>query len=382
MKIILLNNYDLNRTIEEWREDGQTEHQLWGITQLENYDIQADIIEYCGSENLKNISNKIKVLGDLDQQLRLIKQISQYDLIYSGHYLTTSLLALLRRIGILKKPIVAIAFQSPRPSLWSQIFAKLTIAGNDKIICLSEGIKNHLQQDLNISPDKLEFIEWGYNTEFHPPPLSNIEHCRQKGYILTTGKSFRDYKTLITAFKNIDFPLKIIGYSDNILDQIESTPDHIDITLTLPSSQAKNINQILPNQLPKNVRVIEKLLSTGQLLPEYRHTYAVAIPLVLPEYKPYNTVGLSSLIEAMCMGKAVIVSENKDMGVDLEKEGIGITVPLEDSGAWQQAVQYLLDHPDETEEMGKKARYLAEKRYNLGNFSYKVSQCMHQILLN
>jgi glycosyltransferase involved in cell wall biosynthesis len=87
------------------------------------------------------------------------------------------------------------------------------------------------------------------------------------------------------------------------------------------------------------------LLKTSEVSAKFNNAFAVAIPLDLPPPKPHNTVGLSSLLEAMCMGRAVITTENKDMGVDLEKEGIGLTVPHKDVLAWRQAVQYLLDHP-------------------------------------
>ncbi|MBD0270059.1 MAG: glycosyltransferase, partial [Cyanobacteria bacterium Co-bin8] len=97
-------------------------------------------------------------------------------------------------------------------------------------------------------------------------------------------------------------------------------------------------------------------------------------------HKPHNTVGLSSLLEAMCMGRAVIATENKDMAFDLEKEKIGLTVPHKDVLAWRQAVQYLLDHPEETQEMGLRGRYLAEKKYNLTNFTQKVVQCMQKLV--
>ena len=257
MKVLLVNNYDLIRIREEWQEDGQAEHQLWGITQLEKYEIKADILPYDGSKYLQSFSQKLKILGDLDQELRLLRQISQYDLIYSGHYLTTSLLGLLRRLKILNKPVVAIAFQSPRLSLFAKIFAKLTIGGNDKLICLSYGIKEHLEQDFNISPGKLEFIEWGYNTEFHAPAPTNIAHCRQQGYILSIGKTFRDYDTLITAFEDIDFPLEIIGYSDNILSRLESVPKNINITATIPINAAGNNskNNDRVDRLPKILKL-------------------------------------------------------------------------------------------------------------------------------
>jgi glycosyltransferase involved in cell wall biosynthesis len=116
------------------------------------------------------------------------------------------------------------------------------------------------------------------------------------------------------------------------------------------------------------------------VIAKFSNAFAVAIPLDLPSYKPYNTVGLSSLLEAMCMGRAVITTENKDMGFELEKEGVGLTVPHKDVNAWRQAVQYLVDHPEETQEMGLKGRHLAEKRYNLTNFTQKTVQCMASLI--
>lgn len=379
MKILLLNNYDLTQIRDEWQQDGQAAHQLWGITQLEVYGIQADILPFARFKTLKRLSQKLKIFGDLDQQLRLLLQINRYDLIYSGHYLTTSLLGLLRRLRLINKPIIAISFQAPRPSFFAKIFAQLMIAGNDRLICLSSGIKQHLEQDLGIPSQKLAFIEWGYDTEFHALPATDIANGEKAQYILSIGKSFRDYDTLIAAFEAIDFPLEIIGYSDNLLACLDSIPSNV--TVTIPRNAVVDSNHHLPsNQLPKNIKVIEKLLPTAQILPQYYQAYAVAIPLNLPPDKPYNTVGLSSLIEAMCMGKAIIATENQDLGVDLAKEGIGIAVPVQDSVAWKQAVQYLLAHPEATQEMGQKARYLAEQKYNLGNFTQKVAQCMHSLV--
>ncbi|HEY9297592.1 MAG TPA: glycosyltransferase, partial [Phormidium sp.] len=129
-----------------------------------------------------------------------------------------------------------------------------------------------------------------------------------------------------------------------------------------------------------NIRTTDRLLKTSEVLAKFDNAFAVAIPLDLPSHKPYNTVGLSSLLEAMCMGRAVIATENKDMAFDLEREGVGFTVPYKDVLAWRQAVQYLLDHPEEAQEMGLRGRFLAEKKYNLTNFTQKIVQCMHSLV--
>lgn len=381
MKILLLNNYDLICILEEFREDGQAAHQLWGSTQMQNYSIKTQILPYKKYNLLKNFSNRLKILGDLDQQLRVLTSINEFDLIYSGHLFTTSLLALLRKFKLLKKPIITIAFQVPKPSFFGQLFVKFFVTGNDRIICLSQGIKQHFEEDFGLPQEKLEVIEWGYDVEFHQSKPLEVFQVRKEGYILSTGKSFRDYKTLIQAFQEIDFSLDIVGYDDNILDQLESLPQNIKITIPT-NIVSTGTNNFRPSNLPQNVQLVEQMLKTSQILQKYGKAYAVAIPLDLPPNKPYNTVGLSCLVEAMCMGRAIITTENKDMGVNLEKEGIGITVPLKDSQAWKQAIQYLLDHPQETLEMGQKARYLAEQKYNLENFTRKIAHCMHSLVPN
>jgi len=136
-------------------------------------------------------------------------------------------LAFLRKLGILRKPIVVIAFQAPRKSIWASFYVKLFVSGNDKLICLSEGIKQHFESEFGISPKRLEFIEWGYDTAFHQSKPMNLSEVHKNGYILSTGKSFRDYRTLVEAFSILDYPLNIVGYSNNILDCLTSSPKNL-----------------------------------------------------------------------------------------------------------------------------------------------------------
>ena len=380
MKVLTLNNYDLEYIFKEWQQDGQSAHQVWGITKMEDYEIQALMLPYKKFNLLKKLSGRLKVLGDLDQEIRVLSTNQDYDLIYSGHYITTSFLAFLRKFGILRKPIVAIAFQAPRRSTWTAIYVNLFVSGNDKLICLSEGIKEHFEKDFNLPSKQLEVIEWGYDTAFHPAKPMDLAEIRQSGYILSTGKSFRDYKTIIEAFSKLDYSLKIIGYSNNIFDSLETLTENVEITIPYKAiSEVKASESLRLAKLPTNVKTVEQLLTAREILHHYSNALAIVIPLDLPLNKPHNTVGLSSLLEAMCMGRAVITTENQDMGFDLEKEGIGFTVPHKDVNAWKQAVQYLLDRPEEAQEMGLKARYLAEKRYNLTNFTQKIVQCMKSL---
>jgi glycosyltransferase involved in cell wall biosynthesis len=82
----------------------------------------------------------------------------------------------------------------------------------------------------------------------------------------------------------------------------------------------------------------------------------------------------------MAMGKAVIMTRNQQIDIDIEKEGIGIFVEPGDVEGWKQAIFYLLEHPQETEEMGNRARSLCENRYNLDEFSSKLSEVLKSVI--
>ena len=76
-------------------------------------------------------------------------------------------------------------------------------------------------------------------------------------------------------------------------------------------------------------------------------------------------VGLTSIIEAMAMGKPIISSPNPYSPVDITKEKIGLVADSEEE--WVAAIKYMQDHPAEAEAMGQRARRLAEEYYNVNS---------------
>ena len=64
------------------------------------------------------------------------------------------------------------------------------------------------------------------------------------------------------------------------------------------------------------------------------------------------------------LGLPVICSRNPQFPIDVDKEGCGISVPYYDVEGWRQAIAYIMEHPDEAARMGRRAREIAETRYN------------------
>ncbi|MEK6569895.1 MAG: glycosyltransferase, partial [Bacteroidota bacterium] len=91
--------------------------------------------------------------------------------------------------------------------------------------------------------------------------------------------------------------------------------------------------------------------------------------------------GVNSILESMAMGKAVICSRTKGQ-VDVIQEGkTGLIVPQGDSKALRDAIQYLWEHPDEAERMGKAGRKYIEENHTLDQFVCSVRTIAEQVIV-
>jgi glycosyltransferase involved in cell wall biosynthesis len=90
------------------------------------------------------------------------------------------------------------------------------------------------------------------------------------------------------------------------------------------------------------------------------------IGLVAPHPLPNQTscLGSNKLFEYMAAGLPVIVSDMPGWRWITDELGCGIAVDALDPAALASAIEYLLTHPHEAEEMGRRGRKAVETRYN------------------
>lgn len=359
MKVVFINNYAMDLIWQEWQQQESAGHHLWGTTNFNKYGIDCHILAHEKYSLLKKISKKIKIFGDLDQQLRILRMQDDFDLVYCAQSMNTLLLSLMRALGLFNKPIVAIAHEKFEKTWLTNILINLLLKGHDDLVCLSEKIKDQYQNEFALNPNKLDVLEWGVDLPFYDYQLGKIDGNLEVSvppFFLATGRTYRDYETLTTAFENIDQELKIYCTKDSA-----------------------------PNRaLPEKIKVFYDpqelyFLSNAEMFAEYKKAYAVTIPLNIDPHKiSYTMIGLTSLLDAMALGKPVIMTKYDHINIDLEKEGIGLWVNPGDVTGWRKAVSYLLENPNETKEMGKRARLLCEQKYNLDLFSQEIAKIINQ----
>jgi glycosyltransferase involved in cell wall biosynthesis len=126
-------------------------------------------------------------------------------------------------------------------------------------------------------------------------------------------------------------------------------------------------------RLPSNVKV-------GRLsLADLRDLYARSALIVLPLQPVMFQAGITTLLEAMAMGKAVIVTQTKgqtDVVVDGET---GIYVPPRDVPALRAAILTLMEDNERRMRLGEAARRLVVNSMSLDNYIQIISRIISEL---
>lgn len=176
------------------------------------------------------------------------------------------------------------------------------------------------------------------------------------------GLEFRDYPTLLAA-------------SAGILTELE---------IAVGSPWSKRPLNFDERSAPAQVRIARHDYTSLREL--YRRSRFVVVPLVENNFQ----AGIIAILEAMAMGKAVIVSRTQGQvgvvsGPMMRAHGFdgqiieqpahhanGIYVPPGDAAALSAAIRYLLDNPAVAAEMGANGRRLAAETMNVDLFARRI----------
>lgn len=335
-------------------ENQKASHHYWFYDQLKNTGHQVDVLKTNAQPTFTNRLGNCLGLNFLQQQLDCIRKARCYDLIFFPFMEFSYLIAFLKIIRLFNKPVISVAQYAYKPNhnnsfkkIKSQGIRYVYFKGTDLIIFYNEQLYKR-SQSASLKGKSIFIDNWGVDVEHFQSFLDIQEQPPKKDYFYCTGGSQRDFKTLVSAFNSIEYPLKITtigslkGFEECLL-----TP-----------------NITLDNSLPFG--------STSIIREQYYNALAVMVPL--SESERLDTSGITVVMEAMAMGKPVITTDNKAYPFNVEKEKIGLNVDYNDVEGWRQAATYMLDHPDEVEEMGVRARHLAQRRYNYKLFTGQVNQ--------
>jgi glycosyltransferase involved in cell wall biosynthesis len=221
----------------------------------------------------------------------------------------------------------------------------------DCFLVYSTWQKRFIQERWRVPPERVIWTPFQVDARFFRPDAVSVEPEKM---ICSAGLEFRDYPTLMEAVEGLD----------------------VQVVLAAASPWSKRADTTTRRPIPPNVTVRRFSLY------ELRDLYARSRFVVVPLYPVNFQAGVTTILEAMAMGKAVIVTRTPGQ-TDVVIEGeTGLYVPPGDPQAMRAAIQYLLDHPDEAARLGANGRRLVEERMNLDRYVEGLKKVVEEVSQN
>lgn len=345
MKVYYYHAFSIEERLRKWRDGVYPGHTLYGLTCLEKNGIDFHIFRH-------NRWFSRRILKTLYVCFSILLSRKKYDVLYATSQYGLELLIFMRALGIYRKPIAILHHMAVRvPAGWlRKWFSGLLYRGMDELFFFSDELLAESLRTQKVKQGKR--LHWGVDLDYYDRFISKTE---ASDYFISTGCENRDLPTLIRAFSLQDIKGKLEVY----------------ITETWGSMNYKNIlsGQLIPEEKVQ-LHLLKAKIDFGILLDKVLKSRGVII--CCQKWHYHYPLGLSALVEAMALGKAVITTDNPFYGIDVEKEKIGLKIGYGDIEGWKTAVNYLNEHPDIAEEMGYKAKGLVRELYNLENFGREL----------
>jgi glycosyltransferase involved in cell wall biosynthesis len=348
LKISIVHRYLENRL----NEDNYPSHHKWASDTVENHvGWEAQLLKtskFKIPQKLEFFLNKTLLRGSPGSKVELTswRAARQSDLIYS----ISGPLALAH---LYPKKLLSWVFTEP-PNLGSELklahraYKPYNLRSNAGFLCLTPKAEKYYSK---FAPSK--FIPWCVDMDlFDGAPPKKIP---EKPFFLATGKTYRDYTTLVKASKKVAAEIRIIG----------------------PTTQK-------PKDLPSNVKWIDTSSNPPDQAIDYptlREWYAQCIAVCIPlSGDADDTCGYTNMLEAMAMRKPVLMTQSGCLHINPQKDGFGIQIKPKDISSWAKNINYLVDNPEKTLEFGNLGRKIVERDFAIERFNKDVLEFIDAIL--
>lgn len=213
--------------------------------------------------------------------------------------------------------------------------------GMTRILMHSRRQVDIARRELGIDEQRLAFVPYFADTAFWRP-----SDLPEESLIVAAGREHRDFLTLARA-------CQIPGVRTFVAAGSLHSPD----------AQSSR-----PAVWPAGFEV--RFAGYAELRMLYARASVVVVPLLETDFQ----AGVTSLLEAMAMGKAVVVSAANGHA-DIVRDGeTGILVPPGDPDRLRSEIERLLANPEQRARLGRQARWAVERSYSLEAYVERLRQ--------
>jgi glycosyltransferase involved in cell wall biosynthesis len=209
-----------------------------------------------------------------------------------------------------------------------------------RILVHSSRQRELAQQELGIPAAKLDFVPYHADSEFWSPTGADEEPL-----VVAAGREHRDYATLAEACGDLLASVFVAAGS-----------------IHSPAATSRN-----PLEWPANFA--HGFADYRKLRDLYARASVVVVPLVETDFQ----AGVTTVLEAMAMGKAVVVTATTGQSGVVHDGITGITVPPGNASELRDAVRYLLGNPAERQRLGWAAREAVIDGYSVEAYAGRLA---------
>lgn len=287
---------------------------------------------------------------------KLICTSNQYDIIYSPYYQGLEWLIYLKAIGLFRKKIVVWhhnPIEDEPKKFLSRLRRKLFFRGCDAFLFFTKTLRG-LSLNKGCPSDKMFVVDWGPDMEYFDNIRLKYSTC--KGNYLMSGSDSRDFESAIDAFsKESAISFDVYPPSDKLYEKYRSRYDNIQV-FKLEHNNVGYEKVAKATADCKAVIIITKPLR-GRKLPS----------------------GLTSICEAVALGKPCIITDNPYFSDEMRHAGFAKFVKVGDVEGIRKAIVELEEDPELRLQMSEAALAYARK-YSSENTAKQLVEIFKNVL--
>ena len=223
----------------------------------------------------------------------------------------------------------------------------------NRVVAISKALKRELE-NRGVPSEKIDVVPNGVNTGRFVPRLRNTELAERLG---VQGRAVFGYISLLRRFEGVDV---LVEAAARILSRRGDAA-------CLVVGDGPDMERI--RRLVQQTSKPQSIVLTGRVPhADVLDYYSLIDVFVVPRLRAPVTEMVTPIkpLEAMCMGKAVVVSDVGGLTELVQDGETGLTFPAGDAEALAETLETLLDNPDLRSGLGERARrwVLAERDWS------------------
>lgn len=219
----------------------------------------------------------------------------------------------------------------------------------DTFIVYASRQKRFIEERWQIPAARVHYTPFMVDGHFFSPQQVTPQ---PRWMICAVGLELRDYPTLLEAVRGLD----------------------VEVVIAAASPWSKRADSTQGAALPPNVTV--RKFSQYEL----RQLYADSLFVVMPLYNVDFQAGVTAILEAMAMEKAVICSRTSGQTDVIEEGQTGLYVAPGDPVALRERITFLLANPTLAQQMGQAGRRRIETEMDISHYVLRLQQYVHATL--